>query len=721
MQQGLSSIDRDACTGLADPTSEVSLIPVTDESGDEHDAVLAFIGSRVDALYETTPAAKKLTRAFFNSQVAWLPKADASVGASAQTEIVASVTDSSKPPDPFQMQRRCDGRSEIMQARFVQQPTEVSVSSDVDVESSLQQPSHDGVYTSVVPLQAFSQAQDPLEKVDTLGRSPLDHCLDEGSGADGKEGQALTKEGSRDHTEAVSAVAEVATTDANILDASSSATSNMTESTDIDEMLVHSSTQAAVSTRLRFSSSSHESHAARAFRGHTTNVSQVVGIVEAVLDELDDMPEEPCMESSAHRSSGASKVAAPGKALTTHSSHPRGHEDQQSPNSASSGGVLEPSQFPEIFSVVQSDKTSRFAEFRLPASVNSKSSNSHSRSRQARTKGKTKRGRQLAVHQSRGESPFEVANLGILHSGGLDKAKASGSLRPCGRVSRETPSSETCHEDVDGGSSSHNLLYKSKTTGNSEPTQEQPRQSSVNDLEINFIQIPKESLKEFQSFARNVTDDMRREASVFNPFIQSLLLHREQLQMHRVVPGDRETASLEQMLATRSEALSLLAPVAVAGSVAGEGSPRVTPRLESQDVSQESSHNRGCILSSVCCARTPVFGSIRKYAGDESIGSGLGTRRHDEATVGDGSFHTARSRSLGCLDRSRGTAVAPFHVWRSPIPKDRRSNNCGDVFASRSAWSLHVGDGGVQPAPGQRQLLKTVSCPEETDLAIAVL
>lgn len=78
---------------------------------------------------------------------------------------------------------------------------------------------------------------------------------------------------------------------------------------------------------------------------------------------------------------------------------------------------------------------------------------------------------------------------------------------------------------------------------------------------VSYIHIPRHSLKDFQSFARNVAAEARRETATDNPYVQALRKHRAELQTYSVIPSPMEEPSLEQQMGTEREALSLITPV----------------------------------------------------------------------------------------------------------------------------------------------------------------
>jgi len=86
----------------------------------------------------------------------------------------------------------------------------------------------------------------------------------------------------------------------------------------------------------------------------------------------------------------------------------------------------------------------------------------------------------------------------------------------------------------------------------------EPRDQSTS---MSYIHIPRHSLQDFQSFARSVAAEARRETATDNPYVQALRKHRAELQTYSVIPNPMEEPSLAQQMGTEREALSLITPV----------------------------------------------------------------------------------------------------------------------------------------------------------------
>lgn len=117
---------------------------------------------------------------------------------------------------------------------------------------------------------------------------------------------------------------------------------------------------------------------------------------------------------------------------------------------------------------------------------------------------------------------------------------------------------------------------------------------------VSYIHIPRHSLQDFQSFARSVAAEARRETATDNPYVQALRKHRAELQTYSVIPSPMEEPSLEQQMSTEREALSLITPIMrpVDLSTRPSASARVSTSWPGDD---EQVHGAGCI-SWRCCA-----------------------------------------------------------------------------------------------------------------------
>merc|ERR1712137_1241234 len=76
---------------------------------------------------------------------------------------------------------------------------------------------------------------------------------------------------------------------------------------------------------------------------------------------------------------------------------------------------------------------------------------------------------------------------------------------------------------------------------------------------VRYLHIPRHSLKDFQRFARDAAVEAQRELAADNPYVQALVNYRAEMQAFAVAPV--AVPSVEQMLSTQRENLSVLSPV----------------------------------------------------------------------------------------------------------------------------------------------------------------
>lgn len=80
-------------------------------------------------------------------------------------------------------------------------------------------------------------------------------------------------------------------------------------------------------------------------------------------------------------------------------------------------------------------------------------------------------------------------------------------------------------------------------------------------MSVAYIDIPRHSLKDFKTFAKDVTAQVRREVAADNPYVKALCRHRAELQTCGIIPDPAEEPSLAQQMGTEREALSLMTPL----------------------------------------------------------------------------------------------------------------------------------------------------------------
>lgn len=90
--------------------------------------------------------------------------------------------------------------------------------------------------------------------------------------------------------------------------------------------------------------------------------------------------------------------------------------------------------------------------------------------------------------------------------------------------------------------------------------QETGQAEAATPRDVMYIHIPPHALRGFQSFARGVANECRRDNAADNPYVRALCNHRAELQSHSVVPRPTEAPSRCEREASEREALSLMMP-----------------------------------------------------------------------------------------------------------------------------------------------------------------
>lgn len=84
---------------------------------------------------------------------------------------------------------------------------------------------------------------------------------------------------------------------------------------------------------------------------------------------------------------------------------------------------------------------------------------------------------------------------------------------------------------------------------------------------VRYLHIPRHSLKDFKSFARDAQVDAQCELAADNPYVRALINYRAEMQALALTPGSG-LPSVAQRLSTERENLSVLAPMQLKRTVA---------------------------------------------------------------------------------------------------------------------------------------------------------
>lgn len=137
-----------------------------------------------------------------------------------------------------------------------------------------------------------------------------------------------------------------------------------------------------------------------------------------------------------------------------------------------------------------------------------------------------------------------------------------------GRFSRPTAAAELASSGVGTSPSPENGSTSFRVDTLGIPAHQKGRAVQVdsgkakcdNGTDVMYIHIPRHALKGFQSFARNVASECRRDNATDNPYVRALCNHRAELHHHSVIPCPTEAPSLAQQMGSEREALSVMMP-----------------------------------------------------------------------------------------------------------------------------------------------------------------